>query len=306
MRKLSELIPQARAYGRNRLVVAQAADETVLEAVEDARREGLAESILLGDPEEIRRAAGRAGVDLAPFELREPPAGSSLHREAARLIAAGEADILMKGMTSTSDLLREVLNKEHRLVVGGRLLSHLAVYELPSYPRLLTVTDGGLNIAPDLAQKVHIVQNAIDVTRCLGVESPIAAVLAAVEAVNPAMPATVEAAALAKMAERGGFRGGRVEGPLGLDNAVSVEAARHKGIGGELAGRADILVVPDIQAGNILYKALAFLGGAQLAGVIVGARAPVVLPSRADTAACKLYSIALAALYLRRWPELAG
>ncbi len=305
MKKLSELIPAARSYGKNRMVVAQAADETVLQAVEDARREGLAESILVGDPREIRRTAGRIGLDLAPYELLEPPAGSSLHQECVRLIAAGEADILMKGLTSTSDLLREVLNREHRLATG-RLLSHVAVFEIPAYERLLTVTDGGLNIAPDLAQKVHIVQNAIDVVRCLGVESPIAAAITAVEAVNPAMPATLEAACLAKMSERGGIRGGRVEGPLGLDNAVSVEAARHKGIPGELAGRADILVVPDIQAGNILYKALAFLCGAQLAAVIVGARAPVVLPSRADTAAAKLYSIALAALVLRRGPERAA
>lgn len=299
MESLRELIPAVRQYGASRLVVAQAADEVVLEAVEAARREGLVEAVLVGDPQEIRRSAARIELDLAPYTVHEVPAGAAAHQEAVRLVAAGGGDVLMKGMVSTADLLREVLGKESRLTTG-RLLSHLALAETPHYERLLLLTDCGLNIAPDLAQKVHIVQNAIDVACCIGIQDPVAAVLAAVETVNPAMPATLEAACLAKMSERGGFRGGRVEGPLALDNAVSVEAARRKGIPGELAGRADILVVPDIQAGNILYKALAFLGGAEVAGVIVGARVPVVVPSRSDTAAGKLYSIALAALTLRR------
>jgi phosphate butyryltransferase len=299
MNSLTDLVTAAREYGRNRVAVVQAADETALEAVENARREGLVEAILVGQPAEIRAAAGRIGLDLAPYALHEPAEGAGVAREAARLVADGEADFLMKGLLPSADLLREVLNKDNRLT-AGRLLSHVGVFAPPAWERLMLVTDGGLNIAPDLAQKVQIVQNAIDIARCLGVERPVAAVLCAVEMVNPAMPATLDAACLSKMSERGAFRGGEVEGPLALDNAISVESARHKGIRSELAGRAHILVTPNIEAGNILYKSMAYFGGMEAAAIITGARVPVVMTSRSDSPASKLYSIALAILSLRR------
>jgi phosphate butyryltransferase len=206
---------------------------------------------------------------------------------------------LVKGMMQTADLLRAALDKESGLS-RGRILSHVGVFLVPGSKRyaerFLLITDAALAIAPSLAQKAEIIQNAIDFARALGIETPVAAVLCAIETVNPAMPATVDAACLSKMSERGQITGGKVEGPLALDNAVSEEAARHKKISSELAGRADILVAPDIEAANILYKSLVFFASAMEAGIVVGAKVPIVVTSRSDTAENKLYSIALGAL----------
>ncbi len=293
MKNFSDILKQARDMGRSRLAVAQAADATVLSAVEDARREGIIEAILVGFPEEVKREAEKAGVDLKHFTVIAPESRKSIAGDTVKLIVNGEADLLMKGLIPTAELLKEVLAKENGLNLG-RILSHVGIFKHSDFERLLFVTDAGLNIAPDLKQKRDIVQNAIELAAGLGIEEPIAAILCAVELVNPAMPATLDGASLAKMAQRGSISGGRVEGPLALDNAVSVEAAQHKGIASSLAGRADILVVPNIEAGNILYKSLVLFGKAESAGIIVGARVPVVLTSRADSAAAKLNSIAAA------------
>ncbi len=293
MKSFREILKHARSMDKSRLAVAQAADATVLAAVEDARREGIIDAILVGFPEEIEMEAEKAGIDLKHYTVIAPESRKSVAGDTVRLVVNGEADLLMKGLIPTGELLKEVLAKENGLN-RGRTLSHVGIFEHSDFERLLFVTDAGLNIAPDLKQKRDIVQNAIDLAAHLGIEEPIAAILCAVEVVNPAMPATLDGACLAKMAQRGSITGGRVEGPLALDNALSVEAAQHKGITSPLAGRADILVVPDIEAGNILYKSLVLFGKAEPAGIIVGASVPVVLTSRADSAEAKLNSIGLA------------
>ena len=298
MNNFKELLTNARSRGKCRISVAQAADNTVLEAVKYGENEGIIEPVLVGSKEAIDKKAEETGLASGSYRIVEPENGESPAVTAVRLIKEGEADILMKGLIPTGELLKEVLRKENGLNTG-KTLSHVAVFKHPGFERFIFVTDAGLNIAPDLSQKKDIAQNAINLAQNLGVVEPIAAAVCAVEVVNPAMPATIDAAALAKMSERGVIKGGKVEGPLALDNAVSVEAAHHKGIKSPLAGRADILIAPDIEAGNVLYKSLIFFGSAETAGVIVGARVPVVLTSRSDSAASKLYSIALGVLSFR-------
>lgn len=208
-------------------------------------------------------------------------------------MSSGQADILMKGMIPTSDLLKAVLHKEAGLRTG-KILSHVAAFEVPGYDRLIFVTDSGMNINPDLQQKAQIIENAALIAKGIGVEMPKVAVLAAVETINPSMQATLDASALTVMNKRGQISYCVVEGPLALDNAISPEAAEHKGITGEVAGKADILLVPAIETGNALYKSLIYFSGAKVGAVIAGARAPIVLTSRADSAESKLFSIALA------------
>lgn len=234
-------------------------------------------------------------MSLNGWEVAEAENPGEAATQAVRLVASGKGDILVKGLLQSADLLRAVLNKSNGLTTG-RTLSHVGVFRFPESDRFHFVTDAALTISPDLQQKIDIVRNAVDVAHRLGVAQPIAAMLCAIETVNPEMPATVDAACIAKMADRGAIPGARVEGPLALDNAVSVEAAQHKGITGDLAGRADILVAPNIEAANILYKALIFFAKAEEAGIVMGARCPIVLASRSDSARNKLYSLALGAL----------
>ena len=295
MNTFSQIIDAARAAGPARFVVAQAADSTILEAMEDARKRGFARPVLVGVRGEIEEAARERALSTAGWEIVEVPSRNEAAGEAVRIVARGDGDILVKGLLQSADLLRAVLTKANGLTMG-RTLSHVGVFRFAESDRFYFVTDAALSIAPDYAQKIDIVQNAVDLAHKLGIAQPIVAILCAIETVNPDMPATVDAACLAKMAERGAIRGARVEGPLALDNAVSVEAARHKGITSELAGRADILVAPNIEAANILYKALIFFAKAEEAGIVMGARAPIVLASRSDSVRNKLYSLALGAL----------
>jgi phosphate butyryltransferase len=295
MNTFEQILDAARAAGPARFVVAQAADDTILEALSEARRIGFAEPVLVGVRAEIEEAAAGRSVSLDGWQIVETPTRDDAAGEAVRMVARGDGAILVKGLLQSADLLRAVLSKSNGLTTG-RTLSHVGVFRFEGSDRFYFVTDAALSIAPDYAQKIDIVQNAVDLAHRLGIPSPIVAMLCAIERVNPNMPATVDAACLAKMAERGAIRGARVEGPLALDNAVSVEAARHKGIESELAGRADILVAPNIEAGNILYKALIFFAKAEEAGIVMGARSPIVLASRSDSARNKLYSMALAAL----------
>jgi phosphate butyryltransferase len=229
------------------------------------------------------------------FEIEHVPDVRLAARRAASLVQQGKAQVLMKGLVGTADFMRAVLDKSEGLGTG-RLISHAVVFEASGYDRLMTLTDAAINIAPDLAQKVQIITNALQVTAVLGPKEPRVAMLAAVETVSLSMKATEDAALIAKMAERGQIGGCRIDGPLALDNAISVAAARHKGIGGDVAGRADILVVPNIEAGNVLYKSLVYFAHAPLAGIVIGAAAPVVLTSRADSPQTKLNSIALAVI----------
>jgi phosphate butyryltransferase len=295
MTTFSEIMEKAREGGPVRFVVAQAADATILEALAQAERAGFACPVLVGRSDEIVKAAQERDVSIKGWEIADVPTVSEAAAEAIRIVARGQGDILVKGLLQTAELLRAVLSKSSGLTTG-RTLSHVGVFRFPEAERLYFVTDAALTIAPDYNQKIDIVQNAVDVAHRLGVPQPIVAMLCAIETVNPEMPATVDAACLAKMADRGAIRGARVEGPLALDNAVSVEAARHKGITSELAGLADILVAPNIEAGNILYKALIFFAKAEEAGIVMGARCPIVLASRSDSARNKLYSLALGAL----------
>jgi phosphate butyryltransferase len=291
----SDIIAGARRLGSRRFVVAQAADPVVLEAVEAARREGFCAPVLVGVRGEIEAAAREAGVPLGSYRIADVAAKADSASAAVRLVASGEGDVLVKGLLPTSELLKPVLDKATGLG-RGRLISHVGVFLVPGFDRFVLVTDAALCIAPDLAQKADIVRNAFETAHGLGIADPIAAILCAIENVNPKMPATADAVELVRMAERGEIAGGRVVGPLALDCAVDPEAARHKGIASPLAGRADILVAPDIEAGNILYKALAHFARAEVAGILVGARAPIVVTSRSDSAAGKLHSMALATL----------
>ncbi len=295
MLSFADILSRARSLGVRRFVVAQAADPVVIEAVEAARREGFCAPVLVGVRAEIEAAARKAGVPLADHRVVDVPARADAAAAAVRLVATGEGDVLVKGLLQTSELLKPVLDRTTGLG-RGRLLSHVGVFRVPGHDRLVLVTDAALCIAPDLAQKADIVRNAFETAHALGIADPVAAILCAIENVNPKMPATVDAAELVKMADAGLIAGGRIVGPLALDGAVDAEAARHKGIASPLAGRADVLVAPDIEAGNVLYKSLTCFARAEGAGIIVGARAPIVVTSRSDSAAGKLNSMALAVL----------
>jgi len=295
MNSFAQVIDAARAAGAARFVVAQAADATILEAMAEARAAGFASPILVGPRGEIEQAARERSVCIDGWEIVESGSRLEAATDAVKMVARGDGDILVKGLLQSADLLRAVLSKANGLATG-RTLSHVGVFRFEASERFYFVTDAALSIAPDYAQKIDIVQNAVDLAHKLGIPLPVVAILCAIETVNPEMPATVDAACLAKMAERGAIRGARVEGPLALDNAVSVEAARHKGITSDMAGRADILVAPNIEAANILYKALIFFAKAEEAGIVMGARAPIVLASRSDSVRNKLYSLALGAL----------
>lgn len=295
MKHVSELLAAAKAGPRRTVAVAVAADAEVLAAVCEARREGLADAILVGSAEKIRLLAAEHGYDLSGMEIIDLPDNLLAAQQAVRLVREGRAHMLMKGLVSTADILRAVLDKEQGLRTG-RVLSHIAVLSVPTYHKLLFLTDGGQNIAPDLKLKTAIVQNAVEVARALGVAHPKVAPICAVEVVNPKMQATVDAAELMAMAERGEIAHCTISGPLALDGAVSREAALHKGIKSDVAGDVDILLVPDIETGNILYKALVYLAHAKVAGIIAGASAPIVLTSRSDSPEAKLLSIACASV----------
>lgn len=292
IQNFAELIKVAQDGPAAKMAVAVAEDEDVLLALDAAQQRGIVDAILVGHQEKIELVAKTAGINLAPYQIIHEENNLQAARRAVQLVSSGNAQLVMKGLIGTADILRAVLDKEVGLRTG-RVLSHVAVVDVQGFDHLMLVTDAAMNIAPDLSQKVQIIQNAVLVARALGIDMPKVAPLAAVEVVNPDMPATVEAAQLSKMAERGQIKNCIIDGPLALDNAVSAEAAAHKGIKSPVAGLADILLVPDIEAGNILYKSLTYFARAQMGGMIAGAKAPVVLTSRADSPATKLNSIAL-------------
>ena len=290
------------------VAVAHPCDEASLRAAVEGAAAGLIEPILVGPSVKIRAAAAIAGLDISAFRLVDEPHSQAAAIRAVALVRLGEAVLLMKGSLHTDELIRAVIARETGLRTARRL-SHVYVMDVPSYPRALLLTDAAVNVTPTLEEKRDIVQNAIDLAHVMGIAQPRVAILAAVETVNPAMPSTLDAAALCKMADRGQITGGLLDGPLAFDNAVSLEAARQKGIVSEVAGRADILVVPDLEAGNMLAKQLSFLAGADAAGVVVGARVPIILTSRADSARTRLASCAVAVLMARAAatvPRLTG
>lgn len=276
-----------------RIVVASAHDDHVLQSVYDVYRKGYAEPILIGDKEKIFAIADQLKLDLSAMTIIKELDDRRSAEIAVNLVNNQEADVLMKGNLQTADLLKAVLEKDKGLRTS-RLLSHVGIYELRGYHKLLIITDGGINIAPDLKQKVDIVRNAVSVARALGNDCPKVAVLASVESVNPAMQCTLDAAALTVMSRRGQLKNCIVDGPLAMDNAIDRKAAEHKGIVSDVAGDADILLSPEIESGNILVKALIFLDNAKSCGLITGARVPIVVTSRADSSEAKYYSILLA------------
>ena len=296
MKNFDELLALVDAHPVRRVAVAVAQDPSVLLAARQAVQKRVAEFVLVGDEAAIRQTAEAAGADLRGMQVVDRPEPLDAVDHAVRLVSSGEAEILMKGFVHTDDFLRGVLNKDHGLRTGS-IMSHVFAAEIREQDKLVFITDAAMNIAPDLTQKADILLNAVYLANLFGVSQPKVAVLAAVELVNPAMPATVEAAALAKMADRTQYVPACiVDGPLALDNAVSIEAAEHKRIGGPVAGRADILLVPTIEAGNMLAKSLVYFGGRRMVGLLVGAKAPVVLTSRADSTEAKLLSVAAAVL----------
>lgn len=295
VKSLNEVIELVKGPEKKRVAVAVAQDEDVLRSVHEAYKLGIIDVTLVGDKKLIFDIAEGLHIDVSGYEILKEVDDQKAIRTAVDLVSSGRADVLMKGMVQTGDLLRMVLDKDIGLRTN-RVLSHLAVIEVETYNKLLFVTDAGLNIAPDLKQKADIIQNAVDVAVSLGIEKPKVAVLAAIELVNPSMPATLDAAALSKMAERGQIRNCIIDGPLAMDNAISFEAARHKKIISNVAGDADILLAPNIETGNVLYKTLTFLAKSKSCGIVAGSKAPVVTTSRADDYMAKLYSIALAAL----------
>lgn len=287
-----ELVGSVKNAGR-RIAVAAAQDAEVLTAVRRAADLGIVKPILVGEEAGIQAIAGERGISLAGMEIIDEPDKAEACRKAVKLVHDGDADVVMKGIVDTSVILKAVLDKDMGLRESP-VLSHVALFGVEGFDRLLYITDAAMCIAPDVEQKTHIIDNAVKVAHALGNENPIVACLCAVEKINPKMQATLDAAELVERNKRGEIAGCTVCGPLALDNAVSEEAARHKGITDPSAGKADILLVPYIEAGNIFYKSLTYMANAQTAGMIVGARAPVVVTSRADSDETKLHSIALA------------
>ena len=300
MKNFDELLEAMKERPMGKVAVAVAQDPSVIEAVAEVRRRDIAESILVGDEGEIHEIAESVGVTLDGVSIVHEKDPIRAVIAAVTMVSSGEADILMKGYIHTDDFLRGVLKKEHGLRTGS-IMSHVFVAEMREWNRLIFITDAAMNIAPDLEQKAAILLNAVYLASIFGLTEPKVAALAAVELVNPQMPATLDAAALGKMADRRQYvPSSIVDGPFGLDNAISVAAARHKKITGPVAGQADILIVPDIEAGNILAKSLVYFGGHRMIGLLIGAKAPVVLTSRADTMELKLLSIAGAVLMVNR------
>lgn len=295
IKNFDEIIQTARQKGPKIIAVAVAQDLEVLLAVKNARDLGIAEAILVGDASKIRQIAQENQLDLTGFVIVEQPDITEACRMAVQLVSEGEAQVLMKGMVDTAIILKAVLDKEIGLRTEN-VLSHVAVTDIDGYDRLFYITDAAMNIEPDLIAKKQIIENGVQVAKALGNDNPKVACVCAVEKVNSKMKATVDAAALVKMNESGELRGCLVAGPLALDNAVSLEAAKHKGITNPVAGCADILLMPFIEPGNMLYKSIVFFAKGKMAGIVVGAKAPIVLTSRADSDIAKLNSIAIGVL----------
>ncbi|RFB17107.1 phosphate butyryltransferase [Bacillus sp. HNG] len=294
--KLTNLIKKATGRSHVTVAVAAAEDEEVLEAIVEAVNHRLARFLLFGNQEKILQILSEKGGNIRESGVLDV-VNSSTQEEAAKAavkaVHTGAADVLMKGNIPTSTILKAVLHKEYGLRTGN-VLSHVAVFEVPDYDRFVIVTDAAMNIAPGLQEKMQILNNAVKVANSIGIDTPKVAPIAAVEMVNPAMQATLDAAALTQMNHRGQIQNCIVDGPLALDNAISIHAAEHKGITSAVAGQADILLVPTIEVGNALYKSLVYFAKAEVGAVIAGASAPIVLTSRADSARSKLYSLALA------------
>jgi phosphate butyryltransferase len=292
--KLSQLVEMAKAKRKRKIAVAAAGDYDVLEALKNAEKDGIVEPVLVGIKSRIEQICKEIDYDISKYEILDEEDRFEASLTASKLIRDGHADILMKGLVSTGQLLKAVLDREKGLR-KGTILSHVAVFESPHYHKLLGITDAAMNVAPTFEDKIGLINNAVEVFHLLGEPNPKVAVVGAVETVNMRMESTMHAATLSMMNKRGQIKGCTIDGPLALDNAVSKKAAQVKNIESDVAGNVDIIVAPDINGANFLYKALNFLGGASTAAVIMGAKVPIVLTSRADSERSKFLSISLAA-----------
>jgi phosphate acetyltransferase len=293
--KFRRLVEKAQAYPPAKAAIAHPCDEVSLESAVEAARLRLIVPILVGPQARIRDVAARASLDITPFEVVDAAHSHDSAAKAVALVRAGRAETLMKGSLHTDEVMGAVVARETGLRTARRI-SHCFIMDVPGHPHPLIITDAAVLIAPSLEDKVDIVQNAIDLAHAMGVTDVRVAILSAMETVNPKVPSTVEAAALCKMADRGQITGAVLDGPLALDNAISPEAAAVKKIVSPVAGRANVLVVPDLEAGNMLAKSLSFLAGADAAGIVMGARVPIILTSRADALLTRLASCAVALL----------
>jgi phosphate acetyltransferase len=293
--KFHELVAKAQSHAPVKVAVAHPCDQVSLESIAEAARLRLIDPILVGPRDRIEHVAAEHGIDISRFEIVDAQYSEDSAAKAVQLIREGKAEVLMKGSLHTDELMGAVVKRDTGLRTARRI-SHCFVMDVPGHDQPLIITDAAVNIAPDLKAKVHITQNAIDLAHALGAKEVRVAVLSAMESVNPDVPSTLEAAALCKMADRGQITGAFIDGPLALDNAISAEAARIKKIQSPVAGRANVLVVPDLEAGNMLAKSLSFLADADAAGIVLGAKVPIILTSRADEEMARLASCAVAQL----------
>jgi phosphate acetyltransferase len=295
--KYERLIARAKETQAATTIVAHPCDETSLRGAIEAAESGIIVPTLVGPAAKIAKVAREAGLDdISRYAIVDAPHSEAAAAKAVALVREGKGELLMKGSLHTDELIRAVTSGTTGLRTARRI-SHVFIMDVPTYPDALFITDAAINIFPDLKVKRDIIQNAIDLFAGLGLGVPRVAILSAVETVTPDIPSTIDAAALCKMAEHGQITGGVLDGPLAFDNAIDPEAARIKGIKSEVAGRAQILVVPDLEAGNMLAKNLSFLANADAAGIVLGARVPIILTSRADSVRTRLASCAVAALY---------
>jgi phosphate acetyltransferase len=302
--KYERLLALCKGLPPARTAVAHPCDETSLRGAVEAARMGILLPILVGPCARIEAVAKQNGLDIRTFEIVDTPHSHASAEAAARLAGEGKAEMLMKGSLHTDELMGAVVHREAGLRTARRI-SHCFVMDVPAIDRPLVITDAAINIFPTLEEKVDIILNAIDLANALGLKEPRVAILSAMETVNPKVPSTLEAAALCKMAERGQITGGILDGPLALDNAISPAAAQIKRIDSAVAGRADILVAPDLEAGNMLAKSLTFMAEADAAGIVLGARVPIILTSRADSVITRLASCAVAGLVAQTRREAA-
>lgn len=296
LKSLDMFVEIAASKPKKTIAVAAAEDEPVLQAVSAAKKAGIADAILVGNTEKIKKIAEELNIDLNGYEIVEEQDPASSAKKAVKLVIEGKAQIIMKGLVSTADFLRAILNKEAGLR-KGELLSHIGFFDPPAYHKVIALTDAAQNINPTLEEKVGIIKNAVDLFHRIGIDCPKVSMLGAVENVNPKMESTLHSAIITQMNRRKQIKGCIIDGPLAFDNAVSKEATEHKGIVSEVAGDTDLLVAPNIEVGNVLYKCFTYFSNATVAAVILGAAVPIVLTSRADSDRSKLMSIALAASF---------
>lgn len=299
MNRFDELLKMAKTTVPKKIAIAAAQDEDVLMAVKSAYLEKICIPILIGNKEKIIELSQKINFNLDDIQIIESKDDNEAARTAVSLVSSGKADILMKGLVDTAIILKAVLDKEIGLRTGN-ILSHAAVFESDRYHKLFIITDAAMNIAPSASEKKQIIENTLPLCRSLDIENPKVAVICAKEKVSPKMQATVDAEILVNMNKNGEIKGCMIEGPFGLDNAISREAAALKGVKGEVAGDADILLMPNIEAGNVMYKTLTYLADSKNAGIILGAKAPIILTSRADSDEAKLYSILLAVILSKK------